>query len=254
MVMISVKFDTQSIIDQLDLIRLKQLPFATSLAINNTLKLIKLAEEREILDVFDRPTPYVQNSLFIKPSTKQTLTGEVKLKDVTFKGNPATRIFKASIEGGERKMKAYEKLLNLKGILPNGYVTVPGDAADIDQYGNVKPAQIRQILSYFQSNRDSGSISNSTDATRAKLKRGTKKKAGISYFAGAPAGGKLPLGIWQLVHTGFGVSSPRPILIFVKSTQYEKIFDFEFVAKNVSDKNLDNEFDKAMQIAIRTAR
>jgi len=64
-----------------------QIPFATSLAINRTAQKVKVAQEKEIKDVFDRPTPFTQNSLFIKTSNKVNLTASVKLKDQAFKGN-----------------------------------------------------------------------------------------------------------------------------------------------------------------------
>lgn len=253
MINISTKVDVRNIIKQLADVKDKQLPFATSLAINRTAQKVKAKEEHEIKDVFDRPTPYIQNSVFIKPSNKQTLTAEVKLKDVTVKGNPANKILDAEIGGGQRRLKRYEKALQAVGALPPGYYTVPGEAAKMDQYGNVSQGQIKQILSFFQSNRDVGYTSNSTDKTREKLRKGSNKRYGISYFVGAPGDGKSPLGIWMRIHSNFGTAI-KPILIFVRHTQYEPIFDFEFVAKTTIDKEFDGEFIKAWDEAMRTRK
>ena len=41
--------------------------------------------------VFDRPTPYTLNSTFVSPATKTKLKAEVKLKDESAKGLPATK-------------------------------------------------------------------------------------------------------------------------------------------------------------------
>lgn len=256
MINLAVKIDVRDAIRQLADIKDRQLPFATSLAINNTAKKVREREQHEIRDVFDRPTPFIQNSIFIKPSNKLNLTAKVGIKDNGFgKGIPAIKPLEAEIVGGERRLKRYEVALRSIGVLPEGYFTVPGDGAEIDGYGNMKTGQIRQLLSYFRANRDVGSISNSTDATRAKLARGTKKKAGISYFVGKP--GDAPLGIWRRSEMGLfsGPSKPlMPILIFVQSARYEAIYDFDFVARQTIDREFDGQFIQAWAEAERTKR
>lgn len=256
MININVRIDVRDAIRQLADIKDKQLPFATSLAINNTAKKVREREQHEIRDVFDRPTPFIQNSIFIKPSNKLNLTAKVGVKDNGFgKGIPAIKPLEAEIVGGERRLKRYEVALRSIGVLPEGYFTVPGDGAEIDGYGNMKAGQIRQLLSYFRANSDVGSISNSTDATRAKLARGTKKKAGVSYFVGKP--GDAPLGIWRRSEMGLfsGPSKPlMPILIFVQSARYEAVYDFDFVARQTIEREFDGQFIQAWAEAERTAR
>jgi len=251
---ISVNVDIRGALKQLADVKDKQLPFATSLAINRTAQKVKAREEHEIRDVFDRPTPYIQNSVFIKPSNKANLTAKVGIKDQSFgKGVSAIKPLQAEISGGERKLKRYEEALRAIGVLPEGYFTVPGDAAKIDSYGNIAKSHIVQILAYFRANRDVGSTSNSTDKTRAKLAKSTNTRRGISYFVGAPGDGKAPLGIWMRVYSNFGTAI-RPILIFVQSANYEAIFDFELVARTTIDKEIDKEFAKAWNEAQRTAK
>ncbi len=256
MINLSVKIDVRDAIRQLADIKDRQLPFATSLAINNTAKKVREREQHEIRDVFDRPTPFIQNSIFIKSSNKLNLTAKVGIKDNGFgKGIPAIKPLEAEIVGGERRLKRYEVALRSIGVLPDGYFTVPGDGAEIDGYGNMKAGQIRQLLSYFRANRDVGSTSNSTDATRAKLARGTKKKAGVSYFVGKP--GDAPLGIWRRSEMGLfsGPSKPlMPILIFVQSARYEAVYDFDFVARQTIEREFDGQFIQAWAEADRTKR
>ena len=256
MINLSVKIDVRDVIRQLADIKDRQLPFATSLAINNTAKKVREREQHEIRDVFDRPTPFIQNSIFIKPSNKLNLTAKIGIKDNGFgKGIPAIKPLEAEIVGGERRLKRYEVALRSIGVLPDGYFTVPGDGAEIDGYGNMKAGQIRQLLSYFRANRDVGSTSNSTDATRAKLARGTKKKAGVSYFVGKP--GDAPLGIWRRSEMGLfnGPSKPlMPILIFVQSASYEAVYDFDFVARQTIEREFDGQFIQAWAEAERTKR
>lgn len=69
----------------------KQIPFAMSKAINETAKEVKADLVNEIKKVFDRPTSYTLNSVFIKPATKRDLTAIVGLKEWGGKGTPASK-------------------------------------------------------------------------------------------------------------------------------------------------------------------
>lgn len=251
---VDIKVDVKSALKDLGNIRDKQVPYSTSLALNRTAQKVKAKQEHEIRDVFDRPTPFIQNSQFIKYSNKRNLTATVGVKDFSFgKGVPAVKPLLAEIGGGERRLKRFEMALRSAGVLPNGYMIVPGEAAEIDQYGNIKGSQIVKILSYFRAFPDVGYKANSTDASRAKMAKSTKSRYGTSYFVGAPGDGKSPLGIWQRIYSNFGTAI-RPIMIFVKSTNYEPIYDFKFVAENTVQKEFNREFIRAWEEAERTAK
>lgn len=250
--MFSIKADLKDLTKQLEDIHKKHIPFAVSLSINRTAQKVKANEEREMRDVFDRPTPFTQNSVFIKPSTKATLTAIVSLKDSASKGTPAAKYLQAQISGGERRMKRFEVALRSVGVLPEGYFIVPGAAAKMDQYGNMDSRQIIQILSYFKSFGEAGYKANSTEKTRERLGKSTKSRYGMAYFVGRPNNGKLPLGIWQKVFSNFGVAI-RPVMIFVRSANYEAIFDFKYVADTTISREFYNEFNKAWADAVRSA-
>lgn len=247
MTTINVSVNVDEAVKRLGFVR-KQIPFITSLSLNRTGQKVKAKEEHEIRDVFDRPTPFIQNSIFLKASNKTNLTATVGIKDFASKSVPATKILEAEIKGGSRRLKRYEIALRRVGALPNGYYTVPGAAAQIDQYGNIARKHITQILAYFKAFPEAGYKANSTERSRARLKRGTKKKLGVSYFVGRPGDGKSPLGIWQRQHTG-SFTGParkvRPVLIFIKSAQYQSVFDFKFVAENTVKKEFNGEFERA---------
>ena len=181
MTTINVSVNVDEAVKRLGFVR-KQIPFITSLSLNRTGQKVKAKEEHEIRDVFDRPTPFIQNSIFLKPSNKTNLTATVGIKDFASKSVPATKILEAEIKGGSRRLKRYEIALRRVGALPNGYYTVPGAAAQIDQYGNIARKHITQILAYFKAFPEAGYKANSTERSRARLKRGTKKKLGVSYF------------------------------------------------------------------------
>ena len=243
MTTINVSVNVDEAVKRLGFVR-KQIPFIASLSLNRTGQKAKAKEEHEIRDVFDRPTPFIQNSIFLKPSNKTNLTALIGIKDFASKSVPATKILEAEIKGGSRRLKRYEIALRRVGALPNGYYTVPGAAAQIDQYGNIARKHITQILAYFKAFPEAGYKANSTERSRARLKRGTKKKLGVSYFVGSPGDGKSPLGIWMRIHSSFG-SAIKPVLIFIKSAQYQSVFDFKFVAENTVKKEFNGEFERA---------
>ncbi len=250
MVGVIVEHDFDGLLRDATTLEKRQLPFATSLAMNRTLKKVKKAEEHEIRDVFDRPTPFIQRSVFMKPTNKNNLVGFVGIKDQSLKAVTPSKILIAQITGGTRRLKRYEVALRSIGVLPSNYFTVPGEAAPMDSFGNISKGLIVQILSFFKAFGESGFRANSTEKTRARLARGTKKKVvGKSFFVIQPGHGRLMPGIWMRIHSGFG-SGIRPVLMFVPFALYEPIFDFQFVAENTIKKEYGREFNRALREAL----
>lgn len=259
MIKIDVRHNMNDLVRRLD-VQAKQVPFATSLAINRTAQLVKEAEVREMERVFDRPKPWTLNSLYLKPSTKQSLVAKVWLKDESAgSGNPASKYLAPQISGGDRGEKKFERALRFLNVLPAGMRAVPGNGADMDAFGNQSQGQIRQILSYFRAAElTSGYSSNTTAKRREKLRKGTKTQRGMEFFVGRPAGGRLPLGIWQRI-TQFarhGDSSSKlvPIMIFVTNAQYRRLYRFKEVADEVIAREFPREFEAAARHAMATAK
>ncbi|MFA5941374.1 MAG: hypothetical protein WC809_18635 [Sinimarinibacterium sp.] len=231
----------------------KQVRFGSARALTAVAVLIKAAEKHEMSDVFDRPTPFTLNSLFLRAATPGNQMAQVWLKDDDSGNKYAGNYLLPQIEGGNRLPKRFERALQAVGVLPAGFVAVPGSAAKLDAYGNMDRGQIVQILSYFRAFKTEGFTANITDKKKAKLARGTKKKQGYAYFAGRPGDGKLPLGIWQRIHFARG-SALKPLLIFVDGTLYEKRFDFYYVAERTFEKEWPGALTREVGNAIATAR
>lgn len=60
----------------------KQLPFAMMLALNDTAKDVKFAEERQIDRTFDRPTPFTKRGVYVQRANKSGLTAVIGMKRV----------------------------------------------------------------------------------------------------------------------------------------------------------------------------
>jgi len=81
---VTVSFEEQirQLTKQLTDIQTKQIPFAVSVALNETAKLGQKAVQREMVKRFDRPTPFTIRGVAITRSSKRNLTASVFIKDI----------------------------------------------------------------------------------------------------------------------------------------------------------------------------
>ena len=244
-----VKADTATA--HLNALERKQLPFAYSLAVNRTAKLVKQAEIEKMRQVFDRPTPYTLNSLYVKPGTKANPTAYVWLKYDTFKGTPAEKYLLPQIDGGSRRHKRFERALESAGVMPKGYYCIPGKFAQMDNFGNWSRGQIVKILSFFRAFPERGYRANMTETGRRRLARGTEKKRGYTFVAIGKREGRRRPGIYQILTDG---KHWRPVALFVQRAGYSKRFPYYEMAERTVDSEFPAQMDKAIEAAIKSAR
>jgi hypothetical protein len=260
--------------------------FAASMATALTRTAVKVrdAVQADMPRVFDRPTPYTVRQLRYVPATADRLAAAVGFnvarindergalvgyRDLGPGETPAGKYLQFQVDGGQRAQKRFERALQTVGILPQGWVAVPGERAKIDQYGNQSVGELRQILSFFDAAElVAGSRQNMGPLGRAKRLKGTRKKAGFEYFvvrpgerrsfvrqAGARAGMKgthlAQPGIYRRTNYALG-SRIEPVLIFVKRALYKPRFDFYNQALRITNQTLPGEIDRA--VAERLAR
>jgi len=253
---ITVKVDTKAATRWLSDIQKKQIPFATSVAINKTMIEVQEGLTREMA-VFDRPQTYTKKGVFYKKSDKRNLTSVVGLKARQgvagipgSKGAPLNEYLEAQVEAGPRVDKRSEILLKRAGILPSGYQTRPGSGARLDAYGNMSRGQIVQILSWFKTFggiKESGRYKG-RDTRSAKLNRGSKAKP-FEYFVVPDGMPGLATGIWR--RQGRKI---EPILIFIQPPIYRKRYDFYGVANKIINARFQRQFDQALKMALATAK
>jgi hypothetical protein len=229
----------------------KQIPFATALTLTRLAQISKQELQTEMRRVFERPTRFAINSIFIRPATKQRLVSEVWLKG-EYPGDPAQSFMRPQIFGGTRPQKKFERMLERARVLPPGWVTVPGKGAKIDSFGNQSPAEIVQILSALSAFPQGGVgfSANRTDRSRGRR----KGKLRDIFFSGpnlqqrAANGGRLPWGVWE--RKGRRVQA---LLFFVRKAQYRKRLAFFEVCQRVATRESERQFDIAMRRALATA-
>lgn len=233
-----------------------QVPFALMTAMNKTAAKAQDAIKDEMPRVFDRPTPWVVNSLRIKYAKKTKLEAEIAYKDRNSVESSRSMI-EPHVFAGKRSYKAMEARLWRIGLLPSGYNVIPGDAARVDAYGNMSRGQISQVLNVLGSYTESGFNKANINTVKRLAKGNVKKNVyGFVYWVNPVGSAKakhLQPGVYQRIQTAFG-SSLKPVLIFVKQAQYRKRLDFFGVGERVVAREFPGEFSRAFDAALKTAR
>lgn len=224
----------------------RQRKFATVVALTRTAKAVKDAEVAEMARVFDRPTRYTLNALYVRPATMARPEASVGFKDFAGKGTPAWKYLGPQIEGGARRRKRFETSLARAGLLPQGMFAVPGDAADLDAYGNMARGQIVKILSDLKAFGEVGYVANRRGRGNSRRRRRAER-----YFVGGFGRARpLPPGIYKRVGDGPAV----PVVAYVRAPRYRRRFDFFRIAERTVNATFQREFDRALASALRNAR
>lgn len=223
----------------------RQIPFATALALTRTAQDVKSAIEAEMPTVFDRPTNWTLNSLRLIPARKDRLLARVWIKDEADKAAPASKWLAPEVYGGDRPDKRSEAMLRARGILPAGKYVVPGDGADLDQYGNIKRGQLTKALSGIRGFGETGYTANASVSKRSAAKGNAR-----SFFVLTKAG--KPIGIAR--RSGRRREDLSVFLAFVDKPHYRKRLDFFGVGQRVAEQRLAIHFEQAMAQALRRLR
>lgn len=248
--MLTVKIEgLDKVRKSLDDLAKRQVPYAASRALNITAQRVRTDSIVTMGRVFDRPTEWTLNSLFVKPATKQKLEAVVWLKDYAAKGTPASKYLAPQIFGGPRGMKRFERALQHAGILPPGWFVTPGGGARLDAHGNVSRGQYVQALSALRASPDPWQ--NRTGSARSR--RNARK---AQYFVGGRQGTKgahLAPGIYQRFGSTGGAPI-KPVFAFVRAPQYQARFKFFDVARRTIERDLIRSFNEELAHALATAR
>nr|BAR30846.1 hypothetical protein [uncultured Mediterranean phage uvMED] len=168
-----VTFDVNPMLKKVDMIKQVQIPFASSLALNNLAKEVRDNYRSEMKQRFRNPVPFTLNGMYIKASTKSNLYVEVGLKEFAPKGNPSSKYLLPQIQSGKPYMTRFQKALEHKGLIAKNEIAIPtqSDYLRRNQYGNVMPSQYTEILYSLQAFRDSSAFTYRKQAKRRGAQR-----------------------------------------------------------------------------------
>ena len=233
------------------------IPLAASTALTRTAKLIASKDmPAEMSRVFHMPVRWTLNSLRITPSTRETLSARVFVKDdAPRNGTRPEDYLLPQVEGGGRKEKRFERAMRYAGLLPSGWRAMPGQAAPLNAAGNFTRGEMQRILTATRSAFDPAQRKTTSKRSRANARR-------APYFGVAPftyniVGGEYKKTASRLtpgVYKRDGANI-RPVLIFTKTQpQYRKRLDFDTVSRRASEVHFPREFARAAaEIAARNA-
>jgi hypothetical protein len=234
----NVSSDLDKLQSKLDDLASKQVPFAISLALNQTAQYAKDNLFSAMRRIFDRPKPYTLNSLYIKPSNKSNLSVTVGHKP----GSPVNQYVAAEIEGGQRFAKHFESVLRY------GEYLVPGQGIKLDAYGNPSRAMVMQIIAALKSG--NGTPGNNgifivRPGAFSKLRPGIYQRYGRTVKIKGKRGHK------EAIQTDGHV---RALFLFVTKTTYRAIYDVEGIVTRVYEAEFGKQFAAMMDYALATAK
>ena len=202
-----------------------------AMAMNMTAKQVKEELIEEMKKVFDNPTPFTLNSIYIVPAKPDKLIIKIGIKDFAGKGTSAAEYLSAQIEGGTRAQKRSEKQLNRQvvGFGTSNYI-MPGKGLKLNKYGNVTQGKMTQILSAISAFTETGYNAN-------KTKDSIKKNPNQDKYFVITKGSNSHLKPGVYYRRGKGGKKIVPVLIFTDSPRYSKRFHyFELAVKFYQEK------------------
>jgi len=203
----------------------KQLPFATSQALNSAAFSVRDALKGASREVFDRPTTFIQNAWLVQKSTKTTLIA------VVYPEARRRPYLKANILGGLRGTKPFEAkyFAQASGNVGNASRLIPA-AINRNAQGNVSLSVL----------------------TRLSAKISTKGKG--SVFIGTPAGGARPPGVYERTGTKRTGLRLRPLFVGKPSATYQRIFKIDEIGSKVVQRRFNEYLRTSLERAVASAR
>ncbi|MDX3929210.1 MAG: hypothetical protein QHC90_25840 [Shinella sp.] len=245
---VTVRFDLTDFERSLNNIERKQLPYAVTLALNETVKGGRLAVQKEMDRVFDRPTPYAKRGVVYERATRQTLRASVIVWGSNRGGGlPAAAFLGPQIEGGRRTHKAFERQLIQRGLMDKGKVAVPASRTKLDRYGNIAQSFLNRVMADLQIDyRGAGATRVRSDASLKRNRNYQKAR-----FFVPRKGSHLFPGVYQRNPTD---QSIFPVILFVTSESYKVRLKLWDVVERYAIAHLRDNFEDAFAHAMRTAR
>lgn len=123
---ITVRSDVKKLTKKLKGIQRKQIPFATSRAINQTAEFTAVNLNQETREVFKSPTPFTQRAFTLRRSSKSKLRATVFAKDIQ------AQYLGYAVFGGTRQ--------------PKGRALLLPEEIRLNKYGNIPRNAIKRLL------------------------------------------------------------------------------------------------------------
>jgi hypothetical protein len=223
----------------------RQIPYAMKETLNAVAKIAQTEVVDTMRRVFDRPTPFVLKSTYIRYASKINLSALVYIKDREIgKMRPLAETILQEFSGGTRVQKRLETWMVRAGLMSSHEYLVPAAGAEMDQYGNISRGQVQKILSQLNAGPD-------VTAYKSKSKRSMGKRGFTGYFWSR--GGKLKRGVWARYRFAHG-GAVKPVMLVVNRAIYRKLIDMDKIGNQVMQEHFNTEFNRCLDVAVRSAK
>lgn len=264
MTMITVKIDglnaTKARLEGMQ----KQIRYAASRALNSIAFSVNAEIKEEMKRSFKGgPTAFTLRAFRIERATRDNLTARVVLREDSSEGGTTyAKALRHLFSGGTRDWKKVEGALRGCGLVPDGYMIVPGKDCPLDSRGNIKRTQFAEMFGVLRS-----SIRNlRLDYTRAR-DRGMGRSKQIGFFVIMPgARSHLYPGIYRRIDQSSAnatmlkskrtqyKSGIQPYIMFVKPGRWRQFIDLQRLGEQVVSKRWQPEFERELTAALASAR
>lgn len=207
----------------------KQIPFATSVALNDVAFQARQSLNGATNQYFNSPTKFTQSAFLVQKSKKADLTAIVYANNQ--QGRNRARYLRYGINGGTRVAKGFERFFagaDTDGTLPPGTALLPTSLVKTTAQGNVSVATLKSISKGLST---------------------TNKRGG--FFVGTPRGaGNRPPGIYRR-------SREQLFPYFIKASsapRYTGRFPIQDIGSKIVQRQFNQKFIAAMERALATAK
>lgn len=207
----------------------KQMPFATTVALNDVAFQARQSLNGATRQYFQGPVKFTQTAFLVEKAKKATLTAYVFANNQ--QGRNRARYLRYGIQGGQRVAKGFERYFagaDNDGTLPPGTTLIPTSLVKVTDAGNVSLATLRSISKGLST---------------------TNKRGG--FFVGTPRGaGDRPPGIYrrsrEQLFPYFIAASAAP--------RYTGRFPIQDIGEKIVQRNFNEMLMAALDKAMATAR
>jgi hypothetical protein len=214
--MLNVTLDTSELTrlaERAALLTERNLRYAVAKAMTDSAKDAQARLKQETPRFVDRPTPWTENSTYVRFASPNRLSVEVGFRQDAYKGTPAGEYLSPMARGGDRKATRAEGVLRRGGVIKPNQFIVPMPAFRGDPYGNVPKGTYTMMLSQVKAFSGSLGYLNASGSARSKRKRET---AGQFFPIYSKELGEGPKGIFyrapgaRSFELAFGVLNDAP--------------------------------------------
>ena len=242
----------------------KQVEYAEAVARHRVGHAVRQQIETEIAAGFDRPTPWFQKSVYVRPykpikgadvaifikdvgagASASALAG---LRDTQMSApepGSTADILGHHFSGGSRKRKKIEEAFTRAGLIKGHELLVPGPDARLDRYGNISRGQVQQMYAALYLYRDPNQ-----NRTRSRRSQRNDAAAGRMFWSNGDHPMKVRRGLWATSRS----KQLQLLLIPIPQAVYRKRIDMPAIAAQRVAADFDREFRVALQQALSTAR